>query len=76
MDQKQIEERAELLRRVNARPTPPEHYELEELKHRYEQAVELLRNSKLQIEYLQEKFRDTGTGNQLLSQIKSFLQKQ
>jgi hypothetical protein len=40
-----------------------------------DEAKELLESCRLQIKYLHEKFRETGTGNQLLSQIDSFIQR-
>lgn len=40
-----------------------------------EDMLEVLRDAKLQIEYLHDKFRTTGTGNAVVSQIESVIAK-
>ena len=40
-----------------------------------EEAKDLLEEAVLQIEYLHKKFKETGSGNNVLSRIKTFLEK-
>ena len=40
---------------------------------RVQELETVLREARLQIEYLQEKFQETGTGNALLARIESVL---
>lgn len=46
---------------------------VEKLENKLENAVALLEECRLQIEYLHAKFRETGTGNKVLSDIDRFL---
>ncbi len=48
---------------------------IESLIKQNNELIELLKEAQLQIEYLHEKFGETGSGNQVLSKIQSAIQK-
>lgn len=51
------------------------HRQLDQLRQDHQEALGLLRDCVLQIEYLHQKFRETGTGNNILSHLKAYIQK-
>lgn len=48
-------------------------YELKEVPDREDEMREMLEECKLQLEYLQNKFGETGTGNNVLSRLEKLL---
>jgi flagellar biosynthesis chaperone FliJ len=46
---------------------------LAQLEKERDSAIELLNECRVQLEYLQQKFRETGSGNNVLSRVNTFL---